>query len=155
MSIFVDLEIRNKLISHLYSLGTDDPDVKNRSLDLSAFGYGFTVAPLYMNEGEKTSDSLPEDREWIEHFLVKSPQIIYTQGDCGISSGKLSDVFSPSFIYKGAAVNPYPNADRSKDLFLTSGSSVPKEYKWLISLFLISKSTNIDIVKLPKIHEPR
>ena len=26
----VDLEIRNKLISHLYSLGTDDPDVKNR-----------------------------------------------------------------------------------------------------------------------------
>lgn len=86
MSIFVDLEIRNKLISHLYSLGTDDPDVKNRSLDLSAFGYGFTTAPLYMNEGEKTSDSLPEDREWIEHFLVKSPQIIYTQGDCGISS---------------------------------------------------------------------
>lgn len=86
MSVFVDLEIRDKLINHLYGLGTEDTDVKNRSMDLGVFGYGFTSAPVYITEGEKSSDTLPDGKEWVEYFLVKSPQIIYTQGDCGVSS---------------------------------------------------------------------
>lgn len=86
MSVFVDLDIRDKLINHLYTIGSQDGNVKNRSVDLSKFGYSFTTAPTYITEGESPSSKLPDNKEWIEHFLVKSPQIIYTQGDCGISS---------------------------------------------------------------------
>lgn len=86
MSVFVDLEIRDKLIRHLYTIGTQDGGIKNRSVNLSQFNLGFSTAPVYITEGEKAAESMPDSREWIEHFLVKSPQIIYTQGDCGISS---------------------------------------------------------------------
>lgn len=86
MSVFVDLDIRLKLNTHLYTLGTEIGDNgKSRQLDLSVYNFpAFTTADVFISEGER-AESMPQDRSWIEHFLVKSPQRIYTPAGCGIS----------------------------------------------------------------------
>jgi len=86
MSVFVDLDIRLKLNTHLYTLGTETGDNgKSRQLDTSVYGFpAFPTADIFVAEGER-AENKPQDKSWVEHFLVKSPQTIYTPAGCGIS----------------------------------------------------------------------
>lgn len=86
MSVFVDLDIRLKLNTHLNTLGTEVVgSPKSRQLDLSIYNFpAFTTADVYISEGER-AEIMPQGQSWIEHFLVKSPQRIYTPAGCGIS----------------------------------------------------------------------
>lgn len=85
MSVFIDLDIRNKLDTHIHTLGTQNGStLKERTLDLSVYGLGAVSSNIYITSGGGL-DPLPQDRDWLEYFIIKSPQIIVTPANQGIS----------------------------------------------------------------------
>lgn len=85
MSVFIDRSVRKALTDHLLTIGTEAGFTEERVLDLSVFGDpAYTEADILFSEGEDAGE-LPQDRDWLEYFLVKSPQRIFTPSGCGIS----------------------------------------------------------------------
>lgn len=84
MSVFIDLPVRSVLNAKLMEIGTGSSN--KRILDLSPLGIaGLTTANTQIVAGEHTSEALDQGLVWVEPFLVKSPQDIYTPSNQGLS----------------------------------------------------------------------
>lgn len=84
MSVFVDLPVRSVLNAKLMEIGTGSSNRKE--IDLSPLGVtGLTTANIQIVAGEHTSEEMNQDLVWVEPFLVKSPQDIYTPSEQGLS----------------------------------------------------------------------
>ena len=84
MSVFNDLQIRTVLTSKLMELGngTDNKIV----VDLTPAGIlGLTTANIQILAGEYSTEEKDQDAEWVEPFVVKSPQFSYTPSEQGLS----------------------------------------------------------------------
>lgn len=80
----MDLKVRQALNSKLIDIGTGVGNKKQ--LDLTVLGIsGLDVADIQIVGGEKTTEPLLQDREWIESFLVKGKPEELTGKDCGFT----------------------------------------------------------------------
>lgn len=105
MSKFIDLRIRQALNAHLLTVGAGDAGSVSRTVDLSPAGVsGLTTASIHIQPGEYSTVTPPQDRDWVEPFLIKSPQIAY--------SGKANGLQKKTFQY-----TLWIKTDKSKDLF--------------------------------------
>ncbi len=87
MSKFVDLKIRSVMNDRILTLGTGTGN--NRTVDLSTLGIaGLVSADIQILAGEYSSINKDDERSWVEPFLVKSPQTIYTPSEFGVSKKK-------------------------------------------------------------------
>lgn len=85
MSVFIDYYVRRELDDHLFKVGTQLSSIKERRLDLTMFSTPFTTADVEISRGEDAVSELPQDLSWVQHFLVQTPQRIFTSSNCGIS----------------------------------------------------------------------
>lgn len=87
MSLFNDLQIRSVLNSKLLELGTGTGN--KRTVDLAPSGItGLSSADIQILAGEYSTEKKDNKRSWVEPFIVKSPQNIYTPSPCGLSHKK-------------------------------------------------------------------
>lgn len=83
----MDLRIRSVMNDRMLSLGTGTGN--NRTVDLSTLGItGLTSADIQILAGEHSSVKKDDERSWVEPFLVKNPQVIYTPSKFGVSRKK-------------------------------------------------------------------
>jgi len=86
MSVFTDLIVRQTLNTHMLAIGAQGDAVGVRDIDLSTLGIsGLVTAPIQVVSGEYSSVPKSVEKDWVEPFLVKSPQTIITPSVRGLS----------------------------------------------------------------------
>lgn len=88
MSVFIDLKVREKLNEHLLSIGAISltGNSNERTLELATLGIPSVTGDrdIQIVAGETPPD-MQQGLSWVEAFLVKSPQLIRTPSESGIS----------------------------------------------------------------------
>ena len=119
MSKFIDLQVRQALNGHLMTAGAGDAGSQLRTIDLSSAGIsGLSTAPIQIAPGEYNT-GLSSDRDWVEAFLIKSPQIGFSgradglqrkqyQYTLWIKTDKAKDLFYPE-VLAGMLEEHFPN----------------------------------------------
>lgn len=92
MSVSVDLLIRKALEDDMFSIGTQDPSAifGHRNIDItdisSAVGISATTGELEITSEGYISADRSATRDWVDLFLVRTPQDIITSRGCGLSN---------------------------------------------------------------------